>query len=739
MFVYRKLLPILVSFLVSIFVGQLSSEEEKKGIKIESLKAEKAENDEKGNLLLEGKVFIKTDLLNFKTDKAIFNESEGLLELLGNVEVESRVFNLRSTELKANLNQQSFSIKQANFNRGNSFFGETDEFLIETTGDIKLVNSSVTSCSEDDPTWKVSTKSITYLNEKKNTVVRGIKLKVKNVPVFYFPYLRTALGKERMSGFLTPGLNQTNNGLDISLPYYFNLAPNYDLVLTPRYITNRGSGVASSFRYLNRKIKGEINFSGLSNDKRYEEDTGRNNSRWNISLNNNMTFTENFFSSINFHSVSDEYFFRDLGNNQFGETRTSYLPRKFGLTWNSPYIKVNLDAHRYQILNPFSAQEYRVMPSLTFQSYLSKNDMFFSLLVNKTRFELEQTNTFINSFRRIDRSYLAPEFSVKKHFPSSQLSLSMGSQYISHKTDSFDSSKSSPWGELQYKIFLVKAEKGTYSKLIPTVKYIFVEEQDTQLDYFLDSRLMSNDYRTLFERSRYAGFDMITTNNKVILGLQRLSWSKSKGHYHSFSIGQAFYFDKKPDYLNSIKNTSRSPVVSEFKFELNTNLWSKGLVEWDKYSKKLLLASLGFAYETEDQKRIEFKSIYRRKNQNKVYIPWADRETPTNQTEILVQWPLSKSFSIFGRWKKDQELNTSNDILFGFEYSSCCLKWGLMHRKWVDEEYFLTDNKILTFNDLSRGLNPSRERDRTYIFFELKNIGRFGKEISKALSSTKLE
>lgn len=115
MFVYRKLLPILVSFLVSILAGQLSSEEEKKGIKIESLKAEKAENDERGNLLLEGKVFIKTDLLNFKTDKAIFNESEGLLELLGNVEVESRVFNLRSTELMANLNQQSFFYQTGKF------------------------------------------------------------------------------------------------------------------------------------------------------------------------------------------------------------------------------------------------------------------------------------------------------------------------------------------------------------------------------------------------------------------------------------------------------------------------------------------------------------------------------------------------------------------------------------------------------------------------------------------------
>ncbi|HIC27110.1 MAG TPA: hypothetical protein EYO81_02485 [Gammaproteobacteria bacterium] len=163
-------------------------------------------------------------------------------------------------------------------------------------------------------------------------------------------------------------------------------------------------------------------------------------------------------------------------------------------------------------------------------------------------------------------------------------------------------------------------------------------------------------------------------------------------------------------------------------------------MEWDEKSKKINLASLGFVYKKNEQKRIEVKSIYRRKDPNSVYIPWIDRESPTNHSEVLVQWSLSKSVDLFGRWQKDQERNKSNDILFGFEYSNCCLKWGLMHRKWIDEDYFSwQSNYPSAFEALYQGLDPSRQRDNTYLFFELKNLGRLGKKISTALSSTKLE
>ena len=243
---------------------------EREEIKIKTIEAETISNDKDGNLILKGNVIINTNLLSFSSSSALLNESEGLLELVGDVEVLSNNFEVNSSEIEANLNLQTFLAKSTEVNDKNSNFGSTDELVIKTSGDVELINTSVTSCSKEDPTWTILTRSITYLGGPKNVVIKGIKLKIKKIPIFYFPYVRTALGNERMSGFLTPGLNQTRNGVDISLPYYFNLAENFDLVLTPRYFSSRGSGLASNFRYLNTKFTGEINVSGIYGDKRYK-------------------------------------------------------------------------------------------------------------------------------------------------------------------------------------------------------------------------------------------------------------------------------------------------------------------------------------------------------------------------------------------------------------------------------------------------------------------------------------
>jgi len=740
MFFRRKFVSVSLIFIVLLVSIEVFPSTERREIKIETIEAEIISNDKNGNLILEGNVIINTNLLSFSSSKALFNESKGLLELIGKVEIVSDSLKVNSSEIKTNLNLQTFLAKKAEINHDNSNFGSTEEFVIKTSGDVKLINTSVTSCSKEDPTWSISTKTIEYLSEPKNVVVKGIKLKLKNTPVFYFPYVRTALSNERMSGFLTPGLHQTNNGIDISMPYYFNLAQNYDLMLTPRHITSRGSGLATNFRYLNRIFNGEINVSGLSSDKRYEKETGLDNSRWNVSWQNRVVLSKNWYSNMDFQSTSDEYFFRDIGNNQFGETRTSYLPRKFGLTWKNSFFKVDLGVSRYQILNPFSFEEYRSKPSLTIQSYVSKDDLSFSLFASKSKFELDFINPLRNSYKKIDRLFFSPNLTYRKTLPSSLFLLSTGTTYIRHDLDSMEESQSTPWVEMKYNLFLDKVSSTKISSLIPVFKYIYVEDSYKKQTSLIDSRIISFDYSTIFQRGRFVGLDRFSEENKIIIGLERVSNGLNNDSYSSLSIGQAFYLNEKTYHEDLSLIRDSSPLVAEFKTKLNGNIWSKSLLEWDNESRKVNLASFGFSYQDNSLKRIEIRSIYRKKDSNHSYIPWIDRDVKTNYTEIVTQWPLSKRVSLFAKWQKDHENNKTKDILYGFEYSNCCLKWGLMHRKWIEEDYFSWKNNYASsFQALSQGLDPSIDRNKTYFFFELKNIGRLGKEISKALSSTKLE
>ena len=61
-------------------------------------------------------------------------------------------------------------------------------------------------------------------------------------------------------------------GYDVALsavPYYFNLAPNYDATLTPRLLTTRGLQIATEFRYLTERNEGALQFEYLPNDDQF--------------------------------------------------------------------------------------------------------------------------------------------------------------------------------------------------------------------------------------------------------------------------------------------------------------------------------------------------------------------------------------------------------------------------------------------------------------------------------------
>jgi len=254
-----------------LFAGYTASNQEP--IKVESIDAKNVSSDESGNLHLSGNVFIKTNYLEFWSEKATFNVDDQSFELQGKVKVLSKNLSLDTNKLKANLSNQTFSLSKTTYTLLGRTFGQAEEFKVLTSGNVELLNTSFNNCSKEDPFWEVSASKIILLNNEKNIVIRDLKLKLGEFPVFYLPYLRAAIGQERLSGFLTPSIRQGKDGLDLSIPYYFNIAPNHDLTFAPRYIEERGTGLAISYRYLSKLNKGKILISGLSKDRKYNQET----------------------------------------------------------------------------------------------------------------------------------------------------------------------------------------------------------------------------------------------------------------------------------------------------------------------------------------------------------------------------------------------------------------------------------------------------------------------------------
>ncbi len=152
--------------------------------------------------------------------------------------------------------------------------GRADRIDFLGAGRTRAINASYTSCprpdpaSGEEPDWVLKTERIQLDLDANEGIAEGAQLRFKGVPILAMPSLSFPISDERKSGWLPPSINIDNrSGLIVSVPWYWNIAPNRDATIAPRVITRRGLGVDSEFRYLERRHEGALRLDALPNDQ----------------------------------------------------------------------------------------------------------------------------------------------------------------------------------------------------------------------------------------------------------------------------------------------------------------------------------------------------------------------------------------------------------------------------------------------------------------------------------------
>ena len=135
---------------------------------------------------------------------------------------------------------------------------------IDFLGERRLSAREVryTSCPRDgsaDPAWLLSAARLDLDPTGNEGVAESAVLRFLGVPILAWPKLSFPITEARKSGFLPPAINLDNrSGVELGLPYYWNIAPNLDATLTPRTSTRRGLGAEAELRYLEPSFAGEL-------------------------------------------------------------------------------------------------------------------------------------------------------------------------------------------------------------------------------------------------------------------------------------------------------------------------------------------------------------------------------------------------------------------------------------------------------------------------------------------------
>ncbi|KTC85500.1 organic solvent tolerance protein [Legionella drozanskii LLAP-1] len=472
--------------------------------------------------------------------------------------------------------------------------------------DYFLQKATYTTCTPQDNAWQIEADSIKLDDARSIGVARNARLRIRNWPILYTPYLSFPTSRERKSGFLMPVVGSSNvGGFDLALPYYWNIAPNYDATLIPHLYTKRGFMMGGEFRYLTKKSFGNIRARYLPHDRafnrfllenrdRYPLLRPKSADRWSVQVQDSTLITRDLHFGLNFSQVSDDYFLQDFSTNLATLTERQML-RQGDLSYTTDHWFFRGMLQSYQTLHPINEtpinDSYQRLPQLLangtydelpFDSTFSVQGQFdYFRWPGRNLFELPQpgrssfqpqgSRYHLNPILSLPRSrpwgYLTPSMELVENYydvngPASynyidQLFYSgqfFYSDRFSHG-DQFLRQKSKfnrviPRYDVDSGLYFERStsfkNESFTQTLEPRLFYLYVPYHDqTQIPVF-DSGYMIFSHDQLFRTNRFSGFDRIGDTNQLSYSLSSRWLSDESGREKAIlSIGQARYFAKR--------------------------------------------------------------------------------------------------------------------------------------------------------------------------------------------------
>lgn len=595
---------------------------------------------------LSGDVTIRQASLHAEAEHAQMDQVSNLGILTGNVRLRDQDMLIVGDKATIQLDTGEAQIENAEYvihtmaARGGAEYIKRNE-----DGIVRLKSGSYTSCTPDRNDWHLHSNNITLNQDTGFGTATNATLRVKNIPVLYTPYIHFPIDDRRQSGFLPPSISYSDSkGVDITTPYYFNLAPNFDATLYPNYISKRGLLTEAEFRYLTKKSEGQIGGAWLGNDKEdeREQQSEYKKDRWMVNLQHQHGFNSRLLAEIDYTDISDPYYFQDLSSN-IVESSSTTVDQRAGLTWRGNSYTARLNVHAYERANITDVTPYDKLPQLTlegsapwelaglqlsyktewvkFDRSLKKGDYF-----NKDGIPERWVDDNLSGLNRAngDRLHLEPNLSLPMNWAWGFLKPGVKLAYTKYDLDLDRQGKATLNRDFDKTptrtVPIYSVDSGLYfdrptqlfgksytQTLEPRLFYLYVPHEDQRDIPLFDTSESSFTYETLFRDNRFSGRDRIGDTNQISLGLT-WRWLEDSGFERQrLAVGQAYYLSDRKVMLDAIEkdaykdydpNTStRSPYAGQYMYRFNRDWSLNANLTWDPSTSSTRNGSLMFQYQ----------------------------------------------------------------------------------------------------------------------------------------------
>jgi len=320
---------------------------------------------------------------SIRADTLLFNQSSHEVDARGAVILEQDGNTMSGPHLMFNMDTSVGTMEQPQFYfKENDARGSADALHIQDSQHFSLDDATYTTCPAGNQDWQLNMGLLEIDRDRQVGIAHNALVKFKGVPILYSPWMDFPLNSQRKSGFLAPIFGGTiKGGSEVTLPFYWNIAPNFDATIAPREMTKRGLMLNNEFRYLEHGYGGEVHLDVLPNDAIV------NRSRARFSLNHDQALASRLNGYVNYNRVGDNDYFRDLGN-AVNATSQANLLQEGGLHYDAGWWTAMARVQHYQTLQDPAAPivvPYTRLPQLTLntnQNYAGANIAFAGEYVN---------------------------------------------------------------------------------------------------------------------------------------------------------------------------------------------------------------------------------------------------------------------------------------------------------------------------------------------------------------------
>jgi LPS-assembly protein len=603
---------------------------------------------------------------NLKADRARYDIIEDEVEANGNVRIKRFGDVYTGDELRLKMDTGQGYVTNPTYKLElNKAQGKADRIDFEAQDRAVIRQGTYSTCEAPDPDWYLQSSTISLDSGRDIGSASKAIVYFKGVPILATPYMSFPLSDARKSGFLPPTIGTSNKGgLEVMLPYYFNIAPNRDLTIYPRIISQRGFQLGAQGRYLGETYAGETRVEVMPGDRL----TGT--TRYALSSTHSQTFDRRWTFSSNLNTASDKDYPNDFPSTITAATQR-LLSRDVSLGYAGSFWSASALASSYEVLqDPLApiTPPYARLPQITFNAAKQNVGAGFDWSVTS-----ELTRFWHPDLIRGDRTVVNPRISYPVirpgYFVTPSVSVHATTYNLNNQAAGVPNTLNRVLPTLSVDSGLIFEREASFlgvpatQTLEPRLFYVYTPYRDQRQFPIFDTSLADFSFSQIFSENRFTGNDRISDSNQLTAAVVSRFIEESGAERMRFALAQRFYFNEQLVVQQQIGGLpggeTKSDVLLAAAGQISTTLGAEASMQYSQGSRKLNRATYGVRWQP-GPKRV-LNAQYRR-----------DLPSGLELADISGQWPIADRWYAVGRVNYSILEKRMAESFAGLEYKADC-------------------------------------------------------------------